>query len=588
MDKIFQDEDKLKIFVRIQEAINNLKPNSREDEIDQIIKIIPNKYLNQKDELMTICQLFAYYARFKSITQKGNAIKLFQRILTPIKTLLQDESIFIWNIFGGLMPFKLWMYEEKLICIDQILQSAQIEDNNYISEFFYPEILEAKPKIFENVTKYQLKKEYSENEISSFKKLRKDYFNWLLNSGDYKDPSYLNIEKDQLRLSIKLDDFDTFQKILSNSNISINSKIQESILENDLFVPHSLSLIEYAITSGSINIVKFLLLNNAEMNPDTIISFVIRSQNYELIHIIESKLNDKFIKLSLYESISSWNNEMIDYVIDNYDYEFLFKSEVNSDKKEVINEVCLRTFYSLNFSFFESTLLPFLRKNEKFVSENMIGIISPTFYDMSCHFTFEFLKYPNININDAYEFSDENESTLLGSVLRTRNFKAFEFILNRFKDININYPVYNNTPAFKYACRNLLNLKFLELLINYNDFDLNITEIYDDEKSFDICVMNCNYMALEFLINHFPKCDVDENFSFYYYVALTKHNYLLLKIELDFLFKVFYNSNINDELVEKIIEDFDHDFEQQPDYDDKYTTTFRKILFEMKNQMMKK
>lgn len=242
------------------------------------------------------------------------------------------------------MPFKLWMYEENLYVLIKFYNQLKLKTIVTFQNFFYPEILEARPKIFEDVTKYQLKKEYSENEISSFKKLRKDYFNWLLNSGDYKDPSYLNIEKDQLRLSIKLDDFDTFQKILSNSNISINSKIQESILENDLFVPHSLSLIEYAITLGSINIVKFLLLNNAEMNPDTIINFVIRSQNYELIHIIESKLNDKFIKSSLYESISSWNNEMIDYVIDNYDYEFLFKSEVNSDKKEVINEVCLRTF----------------------------------------------------------------------------------------------------------------------------------------------------------------------------------------------------------------------------------------------------
>ena len=57
----------------------------------------------------------------------------------------------------------------------------------------------------------------------------------------------------------------------------------------------------------------------------------------------------------------------------------------------------------------------------------------------------------------------------------------------------------------------------------------------------------------------------------------------ILKIVLNFLFKVHNNSNINDELIEKIIEDFSLDFEQQPDYDDKYIITFRKIIFEVKN-----
>lgn len=587
MENIFKDEAKLKIFVQIQQALNDLQPKSSDKEINKIISIIPEKYLKQKDELMTICQLFAYYARFQPASMKGNAIKLFQSIITPIKALLKDESLFFWNIFGGLMSFKLWMYEEELISIDQIIQSTQANDSFYVSEFFYPEILETNPKIFEDATKYQLKKEYTE--ISSFKKLRKNYFNWLLNSGDYKDPSYLEIEKDQLRLTIKLDDFNTFQKILSNSNISINSEIQESIIENDLYYPHPISLIEFAILSGSINIVKFLLLNNAEMDSVTFVNTVIRSKNYELIHIVESKLNEKFIKSSLTESISCWNNEMIDYSIDNYDYDFLFKDDFNPEKKDAANELCLRTFYSLNFIFFESTLLPFFRKNEKFVSDNIYDIISSSFYDMSCYFTFEFLKYTNIDMNFLQaKFIDEEESTLLGKVMRTRNFKAFVFLLNKYPNININHPCYTDTPPFKYACRNILSIEFLQLLINYKGFDINITENSDEEKCFDICVMNCNYMALEFLIKNFPNCVVDDDFSFYYYVALINQNYFMLKIILNHFFKTRFNCEINDQLVESLIKNFENDFKQQPDYDDKYIIMFRKIILKVKNQIMKK
>ena len=45
----------------------------------------------------------------------------------------------------------------------------------------------------------------------------KNFFKWFEESNDSKDPSYQEIEKNQLRLAIKIDNIEKFQSILSNS-----------------------------------------------------------------------------------------------------------------------------------------------------------------------------------------------------------------------------------------------------------------------------------------------------------------------------------------------------------------------------------
>ena len=102
MESIFKNETKIKIYANIQKLLNNLKPNSPDKDITNLINQIPPDYLNQKEELMMICQLFAYYARNSLITIKGNAIKLFEKIMDPIKNYLQDESleVFIISNYG--------------------------------------------------------------------------------------------------------------------------------------------------------------------------------------------------------------------------------------------------------------------------------------------------------------------------------------------------------------------------------------------------------------------------------------------------------------------------------------------------------
>ena len=257
-------------------------PNCKEEEIDRIIKLIPNSYITNKDDLLVICRIFGYYGRYALKTCIGNCIKLFERIIEPIKKHLQDQSSFFWDIFGGLNLFKLWMYEEGLITIDVIIQSAALDTSNTILEYFLPEIIEKEPFIYNMEFKKRIKTPPSIEFISEFKEIRKKLFEWYRQSNDFNDPLYREIEKDPLRLAIKTDDIGQFQSILSNLNTPINSEISESVLEQSLISKtKSINFIDYAIEYNSIKIFKYLIMNDAELTVRSD-EYSIYSRNYEI------------------------------------------------------------------------------------------------------------------------------------------------------------------------------------------------------------------------------------------------------------------------------------------------------------------
>ena len=187
------------------------------------------------------------------------------KILQPIKDHLQGESSFLWNICGGNMYLKLWLFKENLISIDQIINSAQIHNTNIIAEYFLPEIVKYNPEYYEKEIQFKIQKKYTKEDIYNFEKLREKHIKWYLSTNDYHDPVYPEIETNHLRLAIKTDDFDNFQKILSESNISKTTKIEESVIESFLLYPRPRSLLDYSIHFKAINIVKFLILNEVEI-----------------------------------------------------------------------------------------------------------------------------------------------------------------------------------------------------------------------------------------------------------------------------------------------------------------------------------
>ena len=96
MKNILKDAAKIRSFVQIQENLNELPENATETEINSLIENIPKQMLTQKDDLMIICKLFAYYARNFQQTSKKNAIN-YKTNLNFSLTYLVARIIFIYT-----------------------------------------------------------------------------------------------------------------------------------------------------------------------------------------------------------------------------------------------------------------------------------------------------------------------------------------------------------------------------------------------------------------------------------------------------------------------------------------------------------
>ena len=123
------------------------------------------------------------------------------------------------------------MYRENLISIDHINLVIKRNNSPLTAEYFLPEIIEEEPEIFDKEIKHTISIPYSNESIEKFKQIREKHFKWIrYHHGDYNDPLYKEIETNQLRLSIKLDDVETFQRILSNTNLSLKLQKKKMIL----------------------------------------------------------------------------------------------------------------------------------------------------------------------------------------------------------------------------------------------------------------------------------------------------------------------------------------------------------------------
>lgn len=73
----------------------------------------------------------------------------------------------------------------------------------------------------------------------------------------------------------------------SVQNLSLSSQIHNSIFERNSFLNEKApTLIEYAVFYGTIQIVKYLSINQVELNPSLWI-YVIHLNNQEIVHFLQ-------------------------------------------------------------------------------------------------------------------------------------------------------------------------------------------------------------------------------------------------------------------------------------------------------------
>lgn len=539
MNDIFIDCDtRIKKYAEIQSSLLSLKPNSTDAELDNIISQIPPEFLSSTEDLMILCQLFSHYGKYINHSIRGNVIKLFERIMDPIRNFLKDESNFFLIIFDGILYFKLIFYEEGLISIQNIIDISMQDQSCLYAEYFMPEIIEKEPEIFEKEIKQKLKCPCTPEYINEFKEKRKKYIKWVRDSSDYNDSFYQEIDSNALRISIKTDDVHSFQKYLSNSNMSVNSEIDELIFENYLIWPRKICLIELAINYDAINIFKFLIMNDVDLTKINFNSVILR--NNEMIHIIETNVNQIFSKFSLLNSIGCWNNDMTEYSLNNSNFDFLEKSDVDIVNDQMGTTILYYTCYSFNFIFFDSIYLPFLRNNDRFVNENINELICKTTCDLSCFFMRNFMKHPLFDVN--YFSKEKNNISLLKKCLIECNTTAF-ILLFQYPELICK----RNTKEisfFQFACAKFSDLKIIKLLIKDGDISINAGNKATRTSAFGLAVYFGNFYAIELIIDFLFE---SEKYNFLNYLTMcSKKNHLYtMKIIMKKMLEKFDDQQLN-------------------------------------------
>lgn len=575
MNIVFENEEKLKFFEQIQLNLCSLECNASDTQINQLIKQIPESMLVQKDDLMVICHIFAVYIRIKLKSMKKNAFKLFGGIMDYLKKYLQNESIFFWNILGGLHFLKLWMYQEGLISIETIILAAKKNKSNSITKYFLPEIIEREPDVFENELRYTLDSSiYSPEKIKEHKEKRDKYLKWICDSGDYNDPLYHEIETRKLFASIMADDIDSFQKLISNNNIDINTKIRESIYQNSHLFYVDSSLLDIAIEYNATKIAKFLILNNAEFTNGMIFG-AITSNNYEMIHLVESNMPDKskIPENLIWYSVNHWNDDVTEYALNNYnELDLLEKSGVKIENKKIVFDTIQSTFEYVNFSFFRTKLLPFLRNNEQFVSENIHDILRLTFCEKSGYFTKEFLKYPNIDINHYF---DNSQFSILGNAINENNTRAVEILMEN-RQIDVNKNAFKKFPPLIFAIGSYVDMKIVDLLCRHPEININLRDGRWGVSSFEISVSRGNFYSFKYLTENYEKLEA-KSYGCLFFFALKLRFLQTLRLLMQFYFKKGENDSYD--VIEKSVKNFKFD----ASYRDEYLDDLKNVYNELKN-----
>ena len=122
---------------------------------------------------------------------------------------------------------------------------------------------------------------------------------------------------------IREDDINSLQSYISMNNYDIDQKIGRSLFDVHVILQKSTPL-EISAFFGSLNCFKFLLNKSKTINFKRLLSLSFSSGNYDIIHIIENECHDEKIKKNnecLYNAILYFNNDLIEYILQNYQVE---------------------------------------------------------------------------------------------------------------------------------------------------------------------------------------------------------------------------------------------------------------------------
>lgn len=251
----------------------------------------------------------------------------------------------------------------------------------------------------------------------------------------------MNYHPSLLHKSIRDDDYDTFQKILSHRNLSVNHKIEYSQYERSRTIEKELTLIQIAAVYGSLTIFKFLWSQRLIIVGKNLLSYAYYGSNYEIIHLCEQRCSYHHVYI---QPFLFHHNDLLNYYIENYgnnihennqeiknilmNYERENKDDEDDDSYQILNSDYLKNaVFSFNFEIIKSCL----HKIVYIVNHIELNINSDFKYDSflkSSRFDIELFKfiYNQAMISHNNEF--DQRVNILFNLMKNGGNDAFKII----------------------------------------------------------------------------------------------------------------------------------------------------------------
>lgn len=255
----------------IQACLLNYLVDGTDDEYYKLIKLINESDVSDnRYELKSILQLInAIIQNYHRSTGFFNKIdKILSNYILNIKKHFTKSEVY--EIFSPNQRTLYFLLQNDLISTDDLLKLDE-----YRIGYFYPEI---KTKI-----RYTLLNQIESSNKEIFENFNEDEFNKKRLVGE-NDTCICKL--------IREDSIAEFVKYVNQTNYPLNKPIEWSLFETNSFLieehkydPMQLTLIYYAYFFGSIQIVKYLIINGQKLTT-YLWPYAIHSNNAELIQML--------------------------------------------------------------------------------------------------------------------------------------------------------------------------------------------------------------------------------------------------------------------------------------------------------------
>lgn len=522
------------------EILSNLY-NINKDSYQEIIQQIKDHSdLFFKDHSSSI--LFFYFItqtakyKFKDLELILDICVSFSSEIKRNNTTDTELITICYNFSNGLN----YLFNKNFFTIESIVEKSITCDQIFIT--FLPEI----EKYDSEYARLREKRLLSNPESNSNQKIIK-YFQFVKSNPDHHI-SYrqLNYHPSPLHKSIRDDDVETFQSLLSKNNFSVNHKIEQSFYERlKMLIDDNLSLIQVAAFYGSINIFKFLWMQKNIEIDDNLLSYAYAGENIEIIHICEQKcpLTDAFL-----QPIFIHRTDLLDYYLDNFGDEIIEKYDVIRYhlKNYAIDEDNL--YDKLNYKGLSIALFTVNFDVLKFCLPKIVYILrnientDKIFYNSStrllenCIFDFEMFKFLFSQRKENVKKSEvKNYFLALKECIYYSANDATKYILNELNE---------DKKHFSYAFINSIMCNN-DVISNYI-LDLQLNEDRNDKDSlFNFMVDDININLLLHAMKHYNEDVV---------VKLLKLYKIIHESQDLLLFVASLNENLSSKMIMSLID----------------------------------